>query len=232
MSRFRTVVVAVTLGVCIPLGAVGVAVAAHPALGSAEPSPTITGPRAGTSVVAIGDSIMAGYGLDDTTKAWPALLARADHVRVTNLGCSSGGFLAVGACGTDFAGLIGQATAAHPSIVIVQSTDNDIGQSAASIETATGATVRALHAALPKAQIVGMNTLWDQPGAVPAEVGQSTASLRRAVRAVHGTFVDIGQPLKGHAALLQDDSEHPTVAGHRVLVTTIVKDLRRAGVHL
>jgi acyl-CoA thioesterase-1 len=232
MSRFRTVLVAVALGVCIPLAAVGVAVVVHPALGNAEPSRTVSGPRAGTSVVTIGDSIMAGYGLDDTSEAWPALLAREDHVRVTNLGCSGGGFLTVGDCGTDFAGLIAQARAAHPSIVIVQSTDNDIGNSAASIETATRATLRSLHAALPKAEIVALNTLWDQPTAAPPEIAQGTASIRRSVRAVGGTFVSIGQPLRGHRTLLQADSEHPTVAGQRVLLDRILRDVRRAGVRL
>ncbi|MCJ1713633.1 SGNH/GDSL hydrolase family protein [Curtobacterium sp. VKM Ac-2922] len=230
MQRTGTMIAVVVAGLAVVAG-IGYVAVEHPTRASAGATATATTtPPRGTRVVTIGDSIMAGYGLDSAADAWPAMLGRVDHLRVTNLGCSGGGFVAVGDCDTDFAGLVAQAEAAHPAIVIVQSSDNDLGQDAATIESATAATVAQLHAALPSARIVGLSTLWGQPGDVPDEVAQSSASLQRAVQAAHGTFVDVGQPLAGHADLLQSDSEHPTVAGQRVLTRVIQHDLRRAGV--
>jgi lysophospholipase L1-like esterase len=232
MRRVGTAIAATVIGVCVVAAGIAYVAVERPAWASVGVTATPSAPPTGTSVVTIGDSIMAGYGLDSASDAWPALLARAGHLEVTNLGCSSGGFVAVGSCGSDYAGLIDQAVAADPAIVVVQSSDNDFTESAASIDTATRRTMHAVRAALPKAEIIGLSTLWDQPGAVPDEVQETSASLRRAVTAVHGTFVDIGQPLAGHEALLQSDSEHPTVAGQHALLRAVLRNVRRAGVAL
>lgn len=182
-----------------------------------------------SAIVTIGDSIMAGHGLSDPgSTAWPVLLGEETATTVTNDSCSGAGFIAVGSCGTDFAGLIDEAVAAHPHLVVIESSDNDLGEDPAALARATMTTVAAIHAALPDAQIVGLSTLWDQPGATPAEVSASSADLERAVDAVGGTYVDVGQPIAGRAGLLQSDSEHPTVAGQRVLASAIVQDLRAA----
>lgn len=248
MQRRRLAIAASVLALVVPIGAVAWdlslgAVTAHAkepvasssstagttASPSATPTPT---PTTVSSIVTIGDSIMAGYGLDDASAAWPALLSASIGVPVTNLGCSGAGFIAVGGCGTDFQGLIAQAAAADPSLVIIQSSDNDLGESAADIQAATTATVAALHAALPNAQIVAFGTLWDQPGTVPDEVADSTSAIQAAVAAVGGTFIDLGQPLAGNSDLLQSDSEHPTVAGQQVLLQTIQAALTANGVAL
>lgn len=188
-------------------------------------------PDAATTVVTIGDSIMAGYGLDPDS-AWPVLLAGKTGVPVVNLGCSGGGFIAVGGCGTDFEGLIDQARQQNPAIIIIQSSDNDDDQSAPAIRDATLRTVSALHAAAPDALIVGLSTLWDQPDEQPSTIGAATAALRAALSSVGGTFVDIGQPLAGNPQLLQADDEHPTVAGQQVLVRAIGDRLADAGIEL
>lgn len=184
-------------------------------------------------VATIGDSIMAGYGLDSEDRAWPTLLAAKEHFAVTNVACSGAGFINDGdACNTHYDGLVSKAVAAKPSVVIVQSSDNDMGESAADIQRATSETIEDIHAALPHAEIVGLSTLWDQPGSIPDEVAVSSDALEAAVTAVHGKYVDIGQPIAGGHGLLQSDSEHPTVAGQRVLAAAIGKDLRKAGVQL
>lgn len=184
-----------------------------------------------TAVVTIGDSIMAGYGLDDaSTGAWPALLGAQTGLAVTNDSCSGAGFIAVGDCDTDFDGLVSTAVAAHPAVVVIQSSDNDFAADPTALAEATTDTVATIHALLPDAEIVGLSTLWDQPGTVPDEVAESSADLQRAVNAVGGSFVDIGQPIAGHADLLQDDSEHPTDAGQQALAVDILADLRAAGV--
>lgn len=184
-----------------------------------------------STIVTIGDSIMAGHGLSDPgSTAWPVLLGEATGTSVTNDSCSGAGFIAVGSCGTDFAGLIPAAVDAAPDLVVVESSDNDEGEDPVALAAATMATVKALHAALPHAWIVGLSTLWDQPGGTPAEVRQSSTDLERAVDVVGGTYIDVGQPIAGRAGLLQSDDEHPTVIGQQVLAVSLMDDLRAARV--
>jgi acyl-CoA thioesterase I len=253
MPHRRLALIAAALALVIPVGAVAwdlvigessarateTASATASATPSATPTPTAsatpdttTASTGVSSIVTIGDSIMAGYGLDDASAAWPALLGASTGVQVTNLGCSGAGFIAVGGCGTDFEGLIAQAVAADPDVVIIQSSDNDLGESADDIAAATTQTIAELHAALPDAEIVAFGTLWDQPGDVPDEVADSSSAIQAAAAAVGGTFIDLGQPLRGVDGLLQDDSEHPTVAGQQVLATAIQQALTANGVAL
>lgn len=181
-------------------------------------------------IVTIGDSIMAGYGLDPA-EAWPALLASHESATVTNLGCSGAGFVSVGDCDVPFAGLIQAAAAADPAIVIIQSSDNDDGEDDA-LAGATMSTLVALRDALPHARIVGLSTLWNQPWEEPDEVRAGTSALRDAVTAVGGTFVDIGQPLADDPGLLQFDDEHPTAAGQETLREAITSAIAAAGLEL
>lgn len=220
----------VAAGVAVAVVALGAANSIRSvASGSGTASPSASEEH----VVTIGDSIMAGYGLDSEDRAWPTLLAAKDHFEVTNVACSGAGFINDGdACNTHYDGLVSQAVAAKPTLVIVQSSDNDMGESAGDIQRATSETIEDIHSALPHAEIVGLSTLWDQPGSIPDEVPVSSDALEAAVTAVHGKYVDIGQPIAGGHGLLQSDSEHPTVAGQRVLADAIGKDLAQAGIRL
>lgn len=203
---------------------------ARPATEASAPTPTPSAP--GTPVVAtIGDSIMSGHGLEDGAD-WPTLMSDDRDDTVVNVACSGAGFIAVGSCGSDFAGLIPAAVKDRPAIVIVQGSDNDHTQSAPALDAATRAMIDTLHRALPEAQIVGLNTLWDQPTPAPAEIAYSSASVRAAVTAVGGVYVDIGQPLQGRLGLLQPDDEHPTVAGQQVLLQAVEAALDAAGVNI
>lgn len=228
------------------LGAVVVAVCASCSSGTAirpvdqvTPAPTgadaasiaSTGSLGGRTVVTIGDSIMAGYGLDPED-AWPTLIADQTGDTIINLGCSGAGFVAVGDCGTDFAGLIGQAAASDPSLVIVQSSDNDLDEDQDTIDAATTSTIDQLHRALPRARIVGLSTLWNQPWDAPDSIEWSSDALRNAVHGVGGTFVSIGQPLQGRDDLLQFDDEHPNELGQITLRDTILSALSDADVIL
>ncbi|MFZ7086755.1 SGNH/GDSL hydrolase family protein [Curtobacterium sp. RRHDQ10] len=239
MASTRSTALIALIGVLAPIVVVGSVLsladgdsgtAARAAVASG-PSASASTPVPETKVVTIGDSIMSGHGLGSESEAWPTLLGFSGHGPVVNLGCSGAGFIAVGDCGTDYQGLISQAVAAQPTLVIIQSSDNDNGEDAAELDSATMTTVRALRAALPSTEIVGFSTLWDQPGAVPAEVAQSSDDLRSAVAVVGGKYIDVGQPIAGQPALLQSDNEHPTDAGQSVLALAFARDLHRAGVH-
>jgi acyl-CoA thioesterase I len=222
MRRMRIAIAGGAVAVLVAAGVVGYqllaprlhTVALHGAgmsVGGATPSPSPSPARvAGSSahvravpatlrVATIGDSIMAGNGLDPD-QAWPMLLAAQDAVSVANLGCGGAGFIAVGECDTDYSGLVAEAAADQPDVVIIQSSDNDFGQDDDDIAAATTATVASLRAALPNARIIGFSTLWDQPGELPDQVASTSDDLRTAVEAVGGTFIDLGQPVADQAA--------------------------------
>ncbi len=189
-------------------------------------------PTAGTvTVVTIGDSIMAGYGLDPST-AWPALLASETGADVANLACSGAGFATPGSCGTDFGGLLEQATALRPRYVILQSSSNDEGVSTQTLEDATTATVEAVHQDLPGATIVGLSTIWKDADSAPEVVQVSSDALRTAVDAVGGVYIDLGQPLSSTGDLMQADQIHPTAEGQQDLSTAIGAALTAHGIDL
>jgi hypothetical protein len=100
---------------------------------------------------------------------------------IVNLGCSGAGFTITGDCGDDYAGLVQQAIALHPAVVLIQSSDNDSGASQDDIDASTRATVDELRAALPDAQLIGIATLWHLDWDEPDAIGWSSDALQRAV---------------------------------------------------
>ncbi|MEO2133286.1 SGNH/GDSL hydrolase family protein [Microbacterium sp.] len=182
-------------------------------------------------VVTIGDSIMAGLGLDPD-QAWPSLVAADTGADIVNLGCSGAGFTITGDCGDDYAGLVQQAITLRPAIVIIQSSDNDSGASQDEIDASTRAAVDQLRAALPDVQLIGIATLWHLDWDEPDAIGWSSEALQRAVSDDDGVFVSLGQPLRGRPELLQWDGEHPNSDGQIVLSDAVEAALDDAGVVL
>ncbi|MFT4210459.1 MAG: SGNH/GDSL hydrolase family protein [Microbacterium sp.] len=191
-------------------------------------SPTAT-TQLTTTTVMIGDSIMSGYGLE-TSQAWPALLADTEPLQLTNLACGGTGFVAVGDCGTDYAGFIPAVAALAPQLVVIESSSNDFDLPADQIAVATEDTVQQLHDAAPYALIVGLSTIWNDDTDVPGDVDVTSAALEQALDEVDGVFIDVGQPLAGHPEWMQDDDVHPTAAGQRVIAAVVAAKLKAAGV--
>jgi acyl-CoA thioesterase-1 len=209
------------------LGALAMSLAGCATAASGRPAT----PASTTTVVTIGDSIMAGQGLDQSM-AWPQLLPTDALTKVVNLACSGAGFIAVGGCGTNYAGLIARAAAAQPTLVIVESSSNDMGQTDTSIDEATQATMAALRTALPKATIVALSTVWNEQSSWPAEVTSSSLSIQRAASVQHGVYLDLGQPLEGHPEWMQSDDVHPTADGQRALADSVRRALATVGLSL
>ncbi|MFS0794090.1 SGNH/GDSL hydrolase family protein [Microbacterium sp. 1P10AE] len=198
------------------------------------PSPSVTAaaPQRSSAplrIVTLGDSLMAGSGLE-RDEAWPQLLAQRDDVSVTNLACGGMGFVVSGECGTSYAGFSPAIAALQPELILVQSSSNDFWQDADDIRTDTNDTVNQLRDAAPDARIVGLSTIWNDDPAVPDDTATTSDALRDAVDSVGGTFIDIGQPLVGHPEWMQDDDVHPTARGERAIEQTVFSALEDAGV--
>jgi acyl-CoA thioesterase I len=187
----------------------------------------------GLRVVAVGDSIMKGHGLR-ASDAWPVLLAHDQRWKLDNLACDGAGFLAVGDdsdCGTTFAGLVREAEAEHPEVVIVQGSSNDLGKKDADLEQETQKQLEQLHRALPHTEILGLSTIWNDTKP-PAQIGTITTQVKGAVQAVGGQFIDIGQPLEGHRSWMQEDDVHPTRQGQVAIEGAVLTALENDDVKL
>ncbi len=184
-------------------------------------------------VVAIGDSIMKGHGLD-AAKSWPAMLATTNKWDLTNLACDGAGFVRTGDsedCGADFSGLITKAVALHPDLILISGSSNDLGADNAALATEADDVVQSLRSALPTATIVGISTVWNDT-ATPDQMDDINEQVRAAVRAAKGLYLDIGQPLAGHRSWLQSDDVHPTVRGQNELAKVIAGSIRDAKISL
>lgn len=181
----------------------------------------------GARVVVIGDSITIGHGLRPDL-AWPELLAARDHLRLTDLGCDGAGVLAEGddQCSATYEELAEQAAALHPAVVVLQASSNDLGQDDDELDGATQQLVAAVHRLLPRARVVGLSAVWDQD-APPAQLAVISAAMRTAVDGVGGSWLDLGQPLRGHPGWMQRDDVHPTARGQRALLAAVTGALDR-----
>ena len=173
-------------------------------------------------VAVIGDSIESGLGLDPS-EAWPALVASDHGWRLDNLSVPGAGFVAQGSDGHDFSTQVDAAIAAQPDLVLIGASDNDLGTDSDQLSTAIRSTVDRLAAALPDARIAGFNALSGQ--ASDEELAGGDAALRQAVLDAGGTWLDLGQPYRGKAGLVQDDDEHPTLPGQQAIAAVVAAKL-------
>ena len=181
------------------------------------------GKRAGAERVAVvGDSIESGLGLEPS-EAWPALVADARAWRLDNLSVPGAGFIAQGSDGHDFSGQVDTAIASKAQLVLIGASDNDLGEDLGQVEDAMSAAVDRLSTDLPDARIVGFNAL--SGAASDDELAPLDAALQKAVESAGGTWIDLGQPYRGQAGLVQDDGEHPTLPGQQAIATVVESKL-------
>ncbi|MDF2444159.1 MAG: acyl-CoA thioesterase [Subtercola sp.] len=201
---------------------------AQPSAVEQAPAPlATTAPPAAPIVVAIGDSIMSGHGLDDPAQSWPELLAARNGWQLTDLADDGTGFVQPGDNDDTFQNQADVAVHLDPSIVIIAASNNDLGVDSSELADQTTSTLQSLRAALPEARIIALSAFWGDE-TPPDELQEATDDIHDAADAVGATFVDIGQPLSGQPDLMQDDDVHPTADGQEVLATEIGSDISGA----
>jgi len=173
-------------------------------------------------VVVIGDSIESGLGLEPT-EAWPALLASTHGWRLDNLSEPGAGFVAPGPDGDNFSAQVDRAIVLKPQLVFIGASDNDLDSDGAQVAAAMQQAVQRLRAALPGTRLIAFNALSGEAG--DDELSGVNTSLQQAVLAAGGTWLDLGQPYRGQAGLVQDDGEHPTLPGQQAIAATVAAKL-------
>lgn len=193
------------------------------------PKPTST-PQ---MTVFIGDSYTAGAG--STQGAWPDRMAPRVKWKYENLALGGTGYLREGAnraCGLaecpNYRGVIPEVVKVKPSRVVVAGGRNDVLLNQDEVRASAAAFYKELSVKLPDAEIIALSPVWDATEP-PAELAEIAESVRQAVTAVGGSYVDIGQPLAGHPELLSEDKVHPNDAGHEALAVAAQAALRKAG---
>ena len=201
---------ALALSGCTTSGAAGFAV-----------GPAVAGDDHPT-VAVIGDSIESGMNLDPD-EAWPALIAVDRRWGVQNHSVPGAGFLALGPDGRTFDAQVDEAIADDADVVLIGASDNDLGEDTSAVASAMTKAVERLRDALPDAHILGFNALTGE--ASDDDLAPLNDALRAAVTAVGGRWLDLGQPYRGQAGLVQDDGEHPTPAGQQAIAATVLERL-------
>jgi len=221
MSKALAMAATVALGLTVTLTG-GAAVGAQPVVVQRVTDAAPGGPV----VVAIGDSIVEGHGLQPA-QAWPALLAEQYGWNLTNLASDGSGFATVGNNGDTFVDQVAVAAQLHPSIVLISASSNDLGEPASTVATATDTAMQELRAELPNAEIVVVSPIWNNTAEPPelATFGQDAANVAASIGAVS---LNIGQPLEGYPQLMQADDVHPTAVGQRVIARDVAHALTAA----
>ncbi len=196
-----------------------------------DPAPLVDPTNASAlNVVAIGDSIMAGNGLD-ADQAWLAIVAESHGWKLTNLASNGSGFVTVGDDGDTFSDQTIVALSLHPDVIILSGSSNDLGVSSAILANATKALIERIHLVLPDTKILTVDAIWGDTD-VPGQLSEMDAAVELASARAGGAYLDIGQPLSDTADLMQSDGVHPNEAGQVALAQAFDAALVTSGLRL
>jgi lysophospholipase L1-like esterase len=203
----------------------------------AEAALPTTGPTREPTKGSVGDSPLVAFLGDSYTVGVGAGLgyvgptAQAMGWTALNLGEGGTGYLNDGALtSADFGPYrtrIAQVVAAHPDIVIVQGSPNDV-QQPGDLEAAAADVFDRLVTALPDARILVVGTT-DPPSMDQAAAMDLSRSVHRAATDVGVTFID---PIdlewlpRDDAELFVSDRLHPSAAGYEAYTAGLVAALR------
>jgi lysophospholipase L1-like esterase len=218
----------IAAAVAVLIGLSGAAVTMAPAAPSAAsytPRPMMTVAPEPPVALFIGDSFTAGAGASAPKKRWTTLAARGLGWIEYNRGLGGTGYVAtsgVKGCGLEFcanyAGAIAGASNIVPNLVVISGGRNDAARLA---EADVEATIRDAQQAFPAARIVVTNPIWSATAA-PPYAGASVAAVHDAAEATGATYVDLGDPLGGHAEMIGPDGVHPGDSGHAAIANAFV----------
>ncbi|GAB3394550.1 hypothetical protein GCM10027568_25370 [Humibacter soli] len=225
----RTPTAAAWLGVSaafLVLGGCALAIAASLSADVHAHPVTADPPADAGTVVAIGDSIMDGHGLEPA-QAWPAVVAGYNGWHLVNLATDGAGFVTRGNDGSIFADQVEEAVELDPSMVVISGSSNDLGVPESDVQESIISAMDMLRHDLPHATIVAVSPVWNEKEP-PAQLDSINDDMESAVKSANGIYISIGKPLLGMPGYLQSDDVHPTVDGQLVIAAAVEKGLESA----
>jgi len=191
----------------------------------ASASPTSSSPTSSAPalpvVAFLGDTYTAGDGATSQALRWSSIVCADFGWAEKNFSFGGTGYSTGGPSprGTPYTARVAALVAKAPSIVIVAGGSADIESTngPTAIKAGVTATFTALRAALPNATIIAESPLWSSTKP-PATLALVATDVKAAVAAVHGRYLDIGQPLVGVPAIIGPRAL-PNDAGHAALAT-------------
>lgn len=183
-----------------------------------------------STVVAIGDSIMDGHGLDPD-QAWPAVVSQYNGWHLVNLATDGAGFVTKGDDGSIFADQVNEAVEFDPSMVILSGSSNDLGVSESDVQASMISAMHTLRHDLPHTRIVAVSPVWNESES-PAQLDEINDDMESTVMSVGGVYLDIGRPLLGKAGYMQSDDVHPTADGQLAIAAAVEQRMHAARIAL
>lgn len=174
----------------------------------------------------IGDSYTAGTGASSKDVRWSTLVSKELGWLEHNEARGGTGYVmtnGLAGCGQDYCPNYPEAIAAStvtPSIVIINGGRND-GETPAGYTDSVRATIDAAKAKWPEAKIVVTSPMWDDD-TMPEWMTGTIAAVKDAATATGATYVDLGQPIVGHADYVIADGVHPNDAGYQAIAAAFV----------
>jgi lysophospholipase L1-like esterase len=184
----------------------------------------------GPVAVFIGDSYTQGHSASEPGRRWTSVLSAAQGWQEVNLGRGGTGYVMTGTtgCGLEFCdrygGMIDDAVAADPDIVVVAGGQNDRRARAAEVGRAVDGFYADLRAALPDAAIVavGPTSPW---GPTPFLDGLD-ARVASAAATADAHFVELYAPDVIEPSFVAADGIHVGDAGHAAIAGAVATALR------
>lgn len=211
-----------------PVPNAGVVPGGFPANDPTGGAPTDSNTAAATGSDVSGSTVIAFLGDDYTTGAGASRpVKRFSTILATKLGCVEANFGAVrtgyarvsDTGGGDYTTRVAKVVAANPAVIIVSGGRNDVGDDRATFASKANELFADLRSGLPRAKIIAVAPWWGDsaPRAAMADVA---ASIKSAVQAVGGTYLDVPDPLFGHSSWMADDAD-PNDLGYAAIAASL-----------
>jgi lysophospholipase L1-like esterase len=188
-------------------------------------------PISGLTVAFIGDSYTGGSDMGGNgERNYTHIVAREMGWNVVNGAAGGSGYVKSGPNARPFeeqqlAGVV----AAHPDIVVVVGSRNDIDEQPAAITAAAAHLYRSIHTQLPDAKLLVVGPIWPGPAPKAMDVVR-TAVLAGALQ----EGVPVVDPITDRwfdddtPGLIGSDGVHPDDAGHQYIAEHMIDVLRRS----
>lgn len=178
------------------------------------------------TAVFVGDSFTAGSGASRPSAGFANRVAVAMEWRSTFLGEGGTGYAGSGSTGGHpYSARLDSVIGLDPDVVMFSGGLNDRGVPLDALAAAVHDELAEVVAALPDATVYVVSPI-SSPGAPDRFMRGVIATIQEEAAGVPGvTYLDIGQPLAGHPALIGPDGLHPNNDGHAAIAAAILAEL-------